>query len=155
MSHLEKNSDRPPAPDKRLNSSEENGEPKEKNRKFEPTSEANETIKEGRNVANNVENLDQLTHPVSGTAELTEKNLLRHALCWSCRSSYLDKTPILLGCLHVFCSKCILLHKHLRYNGSLTPIPPEDLKVVSLFYVVLSKTISSQFYSGVDFTILY
>jgi len=129
MSHLEKNSDRPPAPDKRLNSSEENGEPKEKNRKFEPTSEANETIKEGRNVANNVENLDQLTHPVSGTAELTEKNLLRHALCWSCRSSYLDKTPILLGCLHVFCSKCILLHKHLRYNGSLTPIPPEDLKV--------------------------
>uniref|UniRef100_H2YZJ0 B box-type domain-containing protein n=1 Tax=Ciona savignyi TaxID=51511 RepID=H2YZJ0_CIOSA len=35
-------------------------------------------------------------------------------LCYKCHQSYKDKDPLLLGCLHTFCSRCILSNNYFR-----------------------------------------
>ena len=54
-------------------------------------------------------------------------------VCGVCLTSYVDKDPILLGCLHIFCSKCIIQRKNLRHGNHSLVVKPEEKTSVSFF----------------------
>ena len=67
----------------------------------------------------------------SSPAETLTKELAE--VCGVCLTSYVDKDPILLGCLHIFCSKCIIQRKNLRHGNHSLVVKPEEKTSVSFF----------------------
>lgn len=46
---------------------------------------------------------------VSNTSDVEDKESeLPYQICSICQQSFIDQTPLLLGCFHTFCSKCVL-----------------------------------------------
>nr|XP_018670239.1 zinc finger protein isoform X1 [Ciona intestinalis] len=50
----------------------------------------------------------------------------KEGFCFKCKLSYRDKNPLLLGCLHTFCSRCILTNEYFKLNAApSTPNQPQ------------------------------
>ena len=72
---------------------------------------------------------NEVGSPKNSSIKTTTKRLTN--VCGVCLTSYVDKDPILLGCLHIFCSKCILHRKNLRHGNHSLIVKPEDKTTVS------------------------
>nr|CAB3267239.1 ZF(Bbox/RING/PHD)-1 zinc finger protein [Phallusia mammillata] len=98
-----------------------------------PTPETPNSVNDDNSASGSVAAVDSMSlssedaSTTTGEQDRTESNTVSH-VCTLCEQPFMDKNPLLLGCLHVFCTKCILKQEHISYQKELDGLHQKGLR---------------------------